>query len=118
LGVTARRRLIGRKNCILKAVIAPSPQALRTGYFYEDGTKYAAKSGRCAQIYIFAWNPIYGRDVVDHQNPDQWEFFVVPTKALPEQKTITLSKIKNIGAPSNPVKIKQLCETIESILAS
>src|SRR5665647_3762336 len=25
--------------------------ASRTGYFYEDGTKYAAKSGRCAQIY-------------------------------------------------------------------
>ena len=31
------------------------------------------QSRRCAQTYVFAWNPIYGAET-DHRNPDQWEF--------------------------------------------
>ena len=73
--------------------------AARSGYFYESGSKYSATPGRCAQTYIFAWNPSYG-DETDHRNPDQWEFYVVPAARLPDgQKTIALSKIKAIAKP-------------------
>jgi|tagenome__1003787_1003787.scaffolds.fasta_scaffold20635323_2 hypothetical protein len=56
------------------------------GYFSENAFKFTAITAptRCAQTYLFAWNPWYGRDAsgnltVDHRNPDQWEFYVVPT---------------------------------------
>jgi hypothetical protein len=79
--------------------------AARTGYFSESGTKYAAIPGRCAGIYVFAWNPIFGTDT-DHRDPNQWQFYVVSASALPEgQRTISLSKIKRLA---NPVKIAEL----------
>ena len=85
--------------------------AARTGYFSEGGSKWEATPGRCAQIYVFAWNPIYG-EATDHRDPGQWEFYVVPATALPEgQKTIALSKIKRI---SQLVKIGELPRHIES----
>jgi hypothetical protein len=90
--------------------------ASRTGYFYEGGTKYAAEPGRCAQIYVFAWNPIYGPDT-DHRNPDQWEFFVLRAKLLPEgQKTIALSKIRVLAGPSGSAKINGLREAVDLII--
>jgi hypothetical protein len=85
--------------------------APRTGYFSEGGSKWEATPGRCAQIYVFAWNPIYG-EATDHRDPGQWEFYVVRASALPEgQKTIALSKIKSIA---QAVKIAALANHIES----
>ena len=72
----------------------------RKGYFYEGGTKYAGIPGRCAGVYVFAWNPIFGPDT-DHRDPNQWEFYVVSASALPEnQRTISLSKIKRLADPN------------------
>jgi hypothetical protein len=71
--------------------------AARTGYFYEGGSKWEPIPGRCAQIYVFAWNPIYGPET-DHRNPDQWVFYIVSAARLPEgQRTIGLSKIKRLA---------------------
>ena len=86
--------------------------AARTGYFYEGGSKYASVPGRCAQIYVFAWNPIYGPET-DHRNPDQWEFYVVPAPLLPVgQRTIVLSKIKKLAVP---VTLEQLSGAIQHV---
>jgi len=83
--------------------------AARTGYFYEGGSKWANVPGRCAQTYLFAWNPVYGADT-DHRNPEQWEFYIVAAALLPEgQRTIVLSKIKRMTAS---VKIAQLSHTV------
>jgi hypothetical protein len=91
--------------------------ALRTGYFCEHASRFAAmtKPGRCAQTYVFAWNPIYDVPEVDHRNPDQWEFYVVPASKLPEnQRTIALSKIKTVA---KPVKLNELNSEIETVCA-
>jgi hypothetical protein len=86
--------------------------AARTGYFYEGGSKYAPIPGRCAQIYVFGWNPIYGPETY-HRNPDQWEFYVVAAALLPEgQRTIALSKIKRLSVP---VKLEQLSDATQQI---
>jgi hypothetical protein len=72
--------------------------AARTGYYSEGGTKYANIPGRCAGIYVLAWNPVFGADT-DHRDPNQWEFYVVSASMLPEgQRTISLSKIKKLVA--------------------
>jgi hypothetical protein len=84
--------------------------AARTGFFYEGGAKWAPIPGRCAQLYVFAWNPIYGPET-DHRKPDQWEFHVVPAALLPdEQRTIALSKIKKLAVP---LKLEQLSDLIQ-----
>jgi len=95
--------------------------ASRAGY-YENGTKFIAKRGRPAQIYVFAWNPVFGPDEeyphepeTDHRNPDQWQFYIVLARLLPEnQKTIALSKVQALAAPC---KIDELHENVERLLS-
>ena len=90
--------------------------AARTGYFYEGGTKYAAVPGRCAQTYVFAWNPFFGPDT-DHRVPDQWEFYVVPATLLPQrQRTISLSKIQKLAGPIRG--LSKLGSTVNQIAAT
>jgi hypothetical protein len=71
--------------------------AARTGFFDQGGSRWTAEPGRCASVYVFAWN---GHDEdVDHRDPAQWQFYVVPTALLPEgQQSIALSKIKKLAA--------------------
>jgi hypothetical protein len=91
--------------------------APRTGYFHEQGSKYAAMAvpDRCAQTYLFAWHPIDNEDCADHRNPDQWEFYVVSAAQLPQnQRTIALSKIR---AMTKPVKLEALSAAVEAVCA-
>jgi hypothetical protein len=47
-------------------------------------------AGRQADIFIFAWHDRIDGSA-DHRDPDQWQFFVVAERDLPDQKTISLS---------------------------
>lgn len=53
--------------------------------------------GRPADAYIFAWHPIVEHEVADHRHPEQWRFFVLPEQILPNQKTISVNRLKNLG---------------------
>ena len=91
--------------------------APRTGYYVEDGSKFVASPGRCSQVYVFAWNGNFDVEdtppKTDHRNPDQWEFYVVPTRLLPnKQKTISLSKIEKLA---EPVALTELGAAIEDV---
>jgi hypothetical protein len=89
--------------------------ASRTGFYSEGGSKWTVSPGRCAQTYLFAWNPTYG-DATDHRNPDQWEFYVMAAALLPYgQRTISLSKIK---ALTTPVALVNLGVTVDRIANS
>jgi hypothetical protein len=61
-----------------------------------EGSAWFDDTGRHADIFIFAW---HGRtdDQADHRDPDQWQFFVVAERDLPDQKTISLSALTKIG---------------------
>jgi hypothetical protein len=72
--------------------------AERTG-FWDDKSKWVKSPGRAAAIYIFAHHPIFDPTLADHREPLQWDFYVVPAKALPMQKTIALSGVRSL-APS------------------
>jgi hypothetical protein len=86
--------------------------AARKGYFYEGGAKWAPTPGRCAQIYVFAWHPIFGPEA-DHRNPDQWEFYVVPATSLPDgRRTIGRTGIKKLTVP---VKLEELGGAVQSL---
>lgn len=65
--------------------------AARTGRNEESG--WVEEYGRAAQIYVFAHHNIFD-DSADHRDAAQWDFYVVPTSALPDVKNVSLSSIK------------------------
>ena len=66
----------------------------RTGYWTDNGARWIASDGRCADLFIFAWHPVTDRASADQRDPWQWQFHVVLERDLPAQKTISLTTIK------------------------
>jgi len=84
--------------------------AARTGYWVSS-TEWIAGIGRAAHLYIFAHHGIYD-DHADHRDPSQWDFYVVPTSALPDIKQISLGTIKTI---TTAVSIDELAAAVRSV---
>ena len=84
--------------------------AARTGH-WEGGTEWIAKVGRPAHLYVFAHHGIY-EDHADHRDPSQWDFYVVPTSALPDIKQMSLGTIKTIATA---VCVDELAAAVRSI---
>jgi hypothetical protein len=74
----------------------------RTGYYV--GSKRINSKGRPADLYVFAWHPVFEpAQAVDHTDPEQWEFYLLTERDLPSRKTISLSsllKLKHVVATS------------------
>ncbi len=94
----------GQADWPQKGPSAPSFDiADRKGFFGLDNG-FVTQAGRYADVYVFAWHGLFGDDC-DHRDKDQWEFYVVPTSALPPgQKTIGLAGIPPAGGavPTRP----------------
>lgn len=95
--------------------------APRKGYFVESTQRWIDAPGRFAQIYVFAWHPQKpsrplsdaNPDPVDHREPAQWCFFVVPTSRLGAgKKTISLVTIERKLCVV-PVTIEALCAEVD-----
>jgi hypothetical protein len=63
-----------------------------------EGSRWIAGRRRWADIYVFAHHHVTS-DTADHRDPVQWVFYVVPTRLLPNQDTIALSRIQALAAP-------------------
>ena len=84
-----------------------------SGYgYWESGTEWIAKEGRPAHLYVFAHHGVFG-DHADHRDPAQWEFYVVPTSALPDVKQISLSRIRPMSAG---VSMANLAATVRKVV--
>ena len=83
--------------------------AARTGRNEAHG--WVEEYGRAAQLYVFAHHPLFD-DTADHRDPAQWQFYVVPTSALPDVKQIALGSIK---ALTGAVPISTLAETVSAV---
>jgi hypothetical protein len=70
----------------------------RTGYYAHGGAAWTEYSGRPADLYVFAWHDVFEPvESVDHTDPRQWEFYLVPEHCLPKgRKTISLSSVKKL----------------------
>jgi hypothetical protein len=82
--------------------------APRTGWFDSAGAVWTKEAGRPANVYVFAWNGLFG-DAADHRAPNQWEFFIVPAIALPPQKTLRLSGLRAIRGIAGPFVGPERC---------
>lgn len=67
--------------------------AERTGRY--EGAEWVAEAGRAAHLYVFAHHPIYD-DRADHRDPDQWQFYVVAARDLPNVKQLGLGRISEL----------------------
>ncbi len=63
---------------------------------YEAGTQWIDAPGRNAQVYVFAYHPIFD-ETADHRDASQWEFYVLPTSQLPDTKQISLSSVQALA---------------------
>lgn len=75
----------------------------RTGRY--EGTVWIEEAGRAADIYVFAYHG-GDDDNVDHRDPEQWQFYIVPTSMLPNQKTISLNPLIRLCESANIVPVK------------
>ena len=83
--------------------------ANRTGRNEAHG--WVEEYGRAAHLYVFAHHPIFD-DTADHREPKQWQFYVVPTSALPNVKQIALGTIKSIV---EAVPVSALTEKVAAV---
>ena len=65
---------------------------------WDESTKswlrYRTRS-RAADVYVFAWHPGCDPATIDQRLPEQWEFYVVPERALARgQKAIAASRVR------------------------
>ncbi len=62
---------------------------------YWRGERRVAQQGRIADLYVFAAHTDI-TDLADQREPSQWRFYVVPEARLPNQKSIALSRLKQM----------------------
>lgn len=67
--------------------------AMRKGRW--EGADWIEETGRAAHLYIFAHHPVTDASA-DHRDPAQWQFYVIPTSALPQTKRLSLTKAKSL----------------------
>lgn len=86
----------------------------KNGY-WTDGV-FTEQIGRPAHLYIFAWHGVAERALADHRRLEQWEFFVIDSRALPQQqRTIRLSVLQRLGATA--ASGIELAEEVEALRA-
>ena len=78
--------------------------------------RWTGEPVRAADLYIFGWHPETREELVDHRDPVQWEFIVVPAEQLPDgQKTIGLTSLRHLGESA---RWDSLASTVERMLAA
>ncbi len=63
-----------------------------------EGSVRIDEAGRFADIYVFAFHGGTD-DSADHRDARQWEFYVVPTAALPPYNRIALGSVRRLAKP-------------------
>ena len=84
--------------------------AARTGRW--EGSQWYPGSGRFADIYVFAYHDETNVERADHRNPDQWTFYVVREDQIPAQKTIGITKIRELGTEATYANLYNAVESL------
>jgi hypothetical protein len=61
-------------------------------------------------------NEIRAQLCVDHRDPRQWRFYVIPTTRLPARKTISLVKVALLSDAVPWIGLKAAIENLRAIL--
>ena len=91
----------------------PNPRfdcAARTGRW--EGSRWHPETQRFADTYIFAYHGEMNAELADHRIPDQWMFFVVSEASLPVQKTIGLTKVRELASQAHHTNLRDVVEAL------
>ena len=73
---------------------ASSPRfSIKASKTWVNEKGWHGQRARQATLYVFAWHPLVDT-TADHRNPNQWEFFLVQSRSLPDQKSLSLNGLK------------------------
>jgi len=89
--------------------------AARKGRY--DGATWIAEEGRNADIYVFALHSVVDESA-DQRDPSQWQFSVMPTTRLPENKTISVARLEGLCRFVGFTKLAEVVEGIRHSLGS
>lgn len=93
---SAARQIWEKKNG--GSASPPAFNIKRTRYWdAEVGAYRETKPQRWADLYVFAYHPGAEAGFADHRIPDQWEFYLVPERILPGQKSIGLGPLRRLA---------------------
>jgi hypothetical protein len=82
-----------------KPVFGIRPAKGEFNYDVPGVSKFVDSPGRRADVYVFAHNPLFHGEGVNHWDEEQWQFYVIPASKLkPSAKTISLSVLKQLKA--------------------
>ncbi len=81
----------------------------RTGRW--EGTVFVQEHGRAAHIYVLAYHDRRD-DGADHRDPQQWEFFVLPSVIIPTVARIGLGSVRRL---TNSVSIAELAGRVNEV---
>ena len=81
---------------------------------WTDAGGWSGEISRQATLYVFAWHPLVDA-LADHRDPEQWEFYLISSDKLPEQKSIGLNAIKTLCARS---MVGGLSQRLAALIAS
>lgn len=87
--------------------------APRTGYYVGSEWLAVDRPQRFADLYIFAHHDVADPNEADHRDPDQWSFYVVPERRLPDQKTISLNPLAKLASA---LSLGELADAVEQAL--
>ena len=83
-------------------------------YWDDKEGRCVSQPGRHADVYVFAWHGGTG-ETADQRDPTSWEFYVVPERDLPAQKTIALAATRGLTAACD---IHRLAVALGSVAGS
>lgn len=69
-----------------------------------------------ADLYLIAWHPISSLQEADHRNVQQWQFYLLPARAIPQtQKTMGLARLRDLTAQrgGGPVSFSAVAGAVE-----
>jgi hypothetical protein len=81
----------------------------RTGRW--EGAMSIDEPGRAAHLYVLAYHDCQD-DEADHRDPEQWEFFVLPSSIIPPVSRIGLSSVRRL---TDSVGIHGLQERVDFV---
>ena len=73
-----------------------------------EGPTWITETSRNAELFVFGWHPVTD-PTADHRDPAQWQFYVVPETALPQQKSISLAALQRMASA---VSCENLAEAV------
>ena len=80
----------------------------------DDYHSVPTEGRRLADVYVFAWHEGSDRELVDHRDASQWEFFVVPESELPpSQRSISLNPLRR---RTRPCSYRSLAQRVTSAI--